>query len=254
MSFQKVFLTGVVGGNVLYSEEDGLLFQLGSVNTFIDSTEERVTQVSLYDVALRNPVGKRLADVVKHDVRVALVGELFGRADSKGNVYPRIDVEGVPHLDIETYNLNILSIPDMPEFEGCTDLQAVVVAGNLGKDADMRYTTEAVPVSGGSIAANTKKGDEKKTYWFNWSAWRNLAEIAVKWFTRGKFLIFLGRFTLNPETGRPRTWTTQEGDVRSGYEITVDSFGFGSGKGGDGNGGLEPMYQAQENEQEVIPF
>jgi len=234
MSFHKLIVTGVVASDA-QPTDDGLLFTIESTNKWLNGGGEEVSVVTPYDVALRNPVGQRMVGIIKPGVRVALIAEFISE-------YPRIDAHRVSHYDVETYNITLL--------DGA-DLQCVVVAGNLGRDADMRYTPDAVPVSSGSIAANRKRGDKKETIWFRFSVWRKAAEVAAKWFTTGKGMVFIGRLQVDQETGRPRIWQTNDMEDRSSYEMTVDNFGFMGG----GNGSPPPPeYQGQASEAESIPF
>jgi single-strand DNA-binding protein len=77
------------------------------------------------------------------------------------------------------------------------DLNKVQIIGNLGKEPDLRYTPSGTAVATFSVASNRniKKGDnwEKETEWFRVVVWREQAESAAKFLTKGKRVYIEGR-------------------------------------------------------------
>ena len=69
--------------------------------------------------------------------------------------------------------------------------QRTVIVGNVGKDAEMRYTPTSVPVTS-FISPSTAAGpapaanSQEKTTWFRVTCWRKLAETAAQWVKKGK--------------------------------------------------------------------
>lgn len=66
----------------------------------------------------------------------------------------------------------------------------IIIYGHLGRDPEMRFTPQGVPVCTFSVATSERKkgqGDSEPTEtttWFRITAWRNLAETANKYLKR----------------------------------------------------------------------
>lgn len=113
----------------------------------------------------------------------------------------------------------------------------VTVVGYLGRDPEMRYTGDGVPVTTLSIAASRKwsnsdgsKGEE--TTWFRVTVWRQQAEHVAQFLHKGSLVLIEGR--LNPDkNGGPRIWTGQDGQPRASFELTAEMVRFLDRKGGD---------------------
>jgi single-strand DNA-binding protein len=137
--------------------------------------------------------------------------------------------------------------------------QKIIVVGNLGNDPEMRYMPDGTAVTNFSLATNRKWTDnagqpQEETTWFRVSVWRKQAENANQYLAKGSKVLVEGRLRPDPQTGRPRLWTGQDGTVGTSYEITADVVRFLSGRGdsdggGDYEGGGAPAHQEDE-----IPF
>ena len=109
----------------------------------------------------------------------------------------------------------------------------IIVVGNVGKDAEMRYTPSGAAVTSFSVAANNQytssSGEQvKETVWFRVSAWGKLAEICNQYVKKGMLVLVEGRLNADPQTGGPRLW----GDpVRASFEITAQTVRFLSSRG-----------------------
>lgn len=125
--------------------------------------------------------------------------------------------------------------------------QKLIIVGNLGRDPEMRYTSNGTPVTSFSVATNRRwnnpdgsQGEE--TVWFRVSAWRRLAETCAQYLSKGRQVMVEGRLSPDPATGGPRMWTGQDGVTRAGYDVTADRVlflqGGSSGSGGRGGGGM----------------
>ncbi len=86
-------------------------------------------------------------------------------------------------------------------------LNKILLIGNLGKDPELSYTGEGIPVAKLSLAVNrrykTSTGENKEeTEWFNIVAWRQLAEICGKYLHKGSKVYIEGRLTQRKYTDR----------------------------------------------------
>lgn len=96
----------------------------------------------------------------------------------------------------------------------------VILVGNLGKDPELRYTASGAAVCNFSLATteNYKDRDgnkQEKTEWHNIVIWRQLAEIAGKYLTKGKQVYLEGKI-------QTRSYDDRDGNKRYITEIVVD--------------------------------
>ncbi len=134
--------------------------------------------------------------------------------------------------------------------------QKIIIAGNLGRDPEMRYAPSGSPVTSFSVASGRKytnaEGDlVEETGWFRISAWNRLAEVCAEHLSKGRAVLVEGRLKIDPVTGGPRIWTDSDGAARASFEVTANTVQFLGGKPG-GNGEAED--EIVESEEEAIPF
>jgi len=139
----------------------------------------------------------------------------------------------------------------------------VIIVGNLGRDPEMRYTPQGTPVTSFSVATNRRwtnadgtPGEE--TTWFRVSAWGKLGEICNQYLSKGRQVFVEGQLRPDPETGRPRIWTRQDGTAGASFEVTARTVRFlgGRGEGMAVEPGVtleEPPPGLEEGEEE-LPF
>ena len=131
--------------------------------------------------------------------------------------------------------------------------QKILIAGNLGRDPEMRYTANGTPVTSFSVATNRRytssSGEQvEETIWFRISTWNRLAEICAEYLKKGAKVLVEGRLQPDLSTGGPRIWTDSNGAARASFEVTASSVQFLSSKPSE-NG-----EYASEEEGEEIPF
>ncbi len=100
-------------------------------------------------------------------------------------------------------------------------LNIVAIAGHLGADPELKYTSSGVPVASFRIAVNefwTNQDGEKqeRTHWFTCVAWRKLAETIGEYLRKGSHVAVSGSL-------QQRTWQNEVGETRSTVEIVVRS-------------------------------
>ena len=109
--------------------------------------------------------------------------------------------------------------------------QTIILAGNLGRDPEMRYTPTGQAVTSFSVATNrqwTNNNGEtvKETVWFRVSAWGKLAETCNQFLKKGSKVLVEGRLTADPNSGGPRVWTGQDGQPRASFEVNAQTVRF----------------------------
>lgn len=109
----------------------------------------------------------------------------------------------------------------------------IIVVGNLGRDPELRYTPQGLAVCNFSLATNEKKRDKAGemqdiTTWFRVTLWRQQAENAAKYLTKGSPVYVEGRL-------RVEEWTDRDGNNRHTLEVQATEMHFLSGGGGRGD-------------------
>ena len=100
-------------------------------------------------------------------------------------------------------------------------LNIVAIAGHLGADPELKYTSSGVPVASFRIAVNefwTNQDGERqeRTHWFTCVAWKKLAETIGEYLKKGSHVAVSGSL-------QQRTWQNEVGETRSTVEIVVRS-------------------------------
>ena len=132
----------------------------------------------------------------------------------------------------------------------------IMIAGNLGRDPEMRYTPSGQAVTNFSLASNRtytgKDGQRvKETIWFRITVWGKQAESCNNYLQKGSKVLVEGR--LNPdENGGPRIWNRQDGTPTASFEVTANTVRFLDSRGGGDMGDAE-VGGMMDNEDE-IPF
>ena len=112
----------------------------------------------------------------------------------------------------------------------------VILVGNLGRDAELRYTPGGAAVATLNMATTetwTDKSGQKqeKTEWHRVVFWGKVAESLTEYLTKGKQVYVEGRL----ET---RQWNDKDGNKRYTTEIKGDKIVLLGGGGGQRGGGM----------------
>jgi single-strand DNA-binding protein len=110
----------------------------------------------------------------------------------------------------------------------------VILIGNLGRDAETKYTPQGVAVSRFSIATTRRIKDnatnewKDETDWNNVTLWRN--ENLAPYLQKGKQVYVEGRL-------QTRSYTDKDGVKKYSTEVVAEDVILLGGRGGDGEGG-----------------
>jgi len=123
----------------------------------------------------------------------------------------------------------------------------LVIVGNVGKDAEMRYTPSGAAVASFSVATNRQYTDSggqqvQETVWFRVSAWGKQAEACNQYVKKGMKVLVEGRLAADQKTGSPRIWTAQDGSPRTSFEVTASTVRFLSSAGDVSYTDSQPEY------------
>lgn len=101
-------------------------------------------------------------------------------------------------------------------------LNHIVLMGRLTKDPELRYTQNGVARASFSLAVDRDYKDpsgERKTDFIEIAAWRNIAEYAAKYFSKGRMAVVHGSLQV-------RDYTDQNGNKRRIAEVLAESMYF----------------------------
>src|SRR5258706_8445529 len=110
----------------------------------------------------------------------------------------------------------------------------IIIVGNLGRDPDLRYTPQGIAVCSFSMATNEKRKDKSGelqdiTTWFKVTLWRQQAENAAKYLTKGSPVYIEGRL-------RIEEWTDRDNNNRYTLDVQATDMQFISAGRGEGGG------------------
>lgn len=110
-----------------------------------------------------------------------------------------------------------------------------VVTGNLGQDAELKFTPNGDPLCTFSVASNSKVKGEQVTTWVRCTIWGKRGEAISKYLSKGTKVAVVGEFT------------TREYNDKTYFEVNIQQIDLMGGKGGAGR-------KDKEEEQEEDPF
>ncbi len=109
------------------------------------------------------------------------------------------------------------------------DYNRVILAGNLTRDPELRYTQNGTPVCNFGLAVNRVRSKNEEVDFFDISAWRELGETVANYKSKGDPILIEGRLQF-------RQWQTEDGSKRNKVDVVADNIQFLSRADGSQNG------------------
>jgi single-strand DNA-binding protein len=130
--------------------------------------------------------------------------------------------------------------------EEMVSFNKVIIAGNLTRDPELRFTNGGVPVCSFGMAVNRVRSKTEEVDFFDVSAWRELGETIANYKKKGDPILVEGRLQF-------RSWEAQDGSKRNKVDVVADNVQFLSragdgGDGGDGGGGQGGGQQRRQQD------
>ena len=100
-------------------------------------------------------------------------------------------------------------------------MNSITVAGQLGKDAEIKYMPNGDPVASFSVADS--QGKDKSTIWWSASLFGKRAESLAPYLTKGQAVTITGTVT-------EREWTDKDGQKRKSMDVRVQDVALQGGK------------------------
>ena len=136
----------------------------------------------------------------------------------------------------------------------------VILAGNLGRDPEMRYTPSGQAVANLSVATNEKWTDkdgnnQERTVWWRVAVWGKQAETCNQYLSKGRQVLVEGRMN-SDDSGNPRTFQRKDGSWGATFEVTAQVVRFlgGRGVGGSQDGSAADYDAPPIASEDDIPF
>jgi single-strand DNA-binding protein len=126
-----------------------------------------------------------------------------------------------------------------------TNINVVVVTGNLTKDPELRSLPSGTSVCEMRVAVNSSRKDESgnwvdKPNYFDVTVWGAQGENCATYLSKGRPVAIKGRLDW-------REWEAQDGSKRQAVRIVADSVQFLGSRGDGGGGGNGAAIQAQSD-------
>jgi len=124
-------------------------------------------------------------------------------------------------------------------------MNVLTIAGNVSKDAEVRYTTGGDPVANFSVADN--QGKDREAVFWNCGLYGKRAESLSKYLVKGQAVTVTGNITTNK-------YQDKNGIERIGYNIRVNDIALQGGKKEGESAPPKPERQAREFDDDSVPF
>jgi len=99
-------------------------------------------------------------------------------------------------------------------------MNIVTIAGRLGADPDVRFTSNGKKVTTFRLASNTRKAGKEDTIWWRVTVWGEQFDKLISFLKKGSAIICVG------ELHKPEIFTDREGKPQISVEMTASSIMF----------------------------
>ncbi len=134
-----------------------------------------------------------------------------------------------------------------------TNINRVVLTGNLTRDPELRSTGSGLSVCSLRIASNTRRKDQSTGEWvdkpnyFDVTVWGRQGENAAQYLSKGRPVAVDGRLEW-------REWETPEGQKHQAIDIIADAVQFLGGRDdAQGGGGFTPRSDVPVDDRDFQP-
>ena len=130
-------------------------------------------------------------------------------------------------------------------------LNNITLMGRLVANPELRHTSTGLAVTSFTLAVNrdfARQGEERSTDFIDIVAWRNNAEFAAKYFTKGQLVAVVGSL-------QTRTYQDKNGMNRKVFEVVADRLHFAeSKKDSSSYAGNVPLDGGKKDEEKASSF
>lgn len=126
-------------------------------------------------------------------------------------------------------------------------MNSIVVAGRIGNDSELRYTSGGTAVANFSVAVDKQKknGEKQQPLWLKVTLWGKLAESLNQYLTKGSIVAIQGELEV-------KQYEKRDGGAGTSVEINARQVRL---LGGNGSAATDKSQTPEaELEDEDIPF
>ncbi len=140
--------------------------------------------------------------------------------------------------------------------------QKLILVGNLGRDPEIKYSSNGIPIANFSVATNHKWTDpegkpQEETVWFRISVYGKQAETVNEYLTKGQKVLVEGSLVADEKSGGPRVYARKDGSYGAAFEVRATVVRFLSSKAEAAQAqGMVPAgaQEAEAATTEELPF
>jgi single-strand DNA-binding protein len=125
-------------------------------------------------------------------------------------------------------------------------MNQITIAGHLGADPEVRFTSSGQKVTTLRVAARSRRGGKDATIWWKVTIWGEQFDKIIPYFKKGSPIIVVGELNV------PEIFTDREGRPQVSMNITAQSIMFSPFGRPDSQGGGEGT-SAQQTAQTQQP-
>ncbi len=136
-------------------------------------------------------------------------------------------------------------IQENPIFLEGKTMNQITIAGHLGADPEVRFTSSGKKVTTLRVAARARRSGKDETIWWKVTIWGEQFDNIIPYFKKGSPIIVGG------ELNKPEIFTDREGRPQVSMSITANNilfspFGRPDSAGGSSNEGEATTHAAQQ--------
>lgn len=121
-------------------------------------------------------------------------------------------------------------------------MNQITIAGHLGADPEVRFTSSGQKVTTIRVAARARRGSKDETIWWRVTVWGEQFDKMIGYFKKGSPIIVLG------ELNKPEIFTDRDGRPQVSMNITALNLMFSPFGKPDGAGSNSPNSREPANE------
>ena len=118
-------------------------------------------------------------------------------------------------------------------------MNQITIAGHLGADPKVRFTSSGQKVTTLRVAARARKGAKDETIWWKVTVWGEQFDKMLTYFKKGSPIIALG------ELSKPEIFTDREGKPQVSMNITALNLMFSPFGRGDSSSSSESSHEPE---------
>lgn len=99
-------------------------------------------------------------------------------------------------------------------------MNIITIAGRLGTDPEVRFTSNGQKVTTLRVATNSRKGNKDETIWWRVTVWGDHFDKMMSFLKKGSAVVIVG------ELSKPEIFTDREGKSQISMNITASNIMF----------------------------